>query len=68
MKSMRKHYENVISELRKELEQVTAERDKAISDLGSIGVGICKFCEHADGIFCNCEEQCVDKDQWKWKG
>lgn len=76
VKTMRKHCEQTIFELRKELEHVTAERDAAIADLKRIA--ICKFCANGcakkgracftcDNRECTCKS-CFGRRKWEWRG
>lgn len=68
VKAMRKHCEQTISELRKQLEHVTSERDKAVNDmdmLASFGCFPCEFCAKKH----NCSESGARDDckdfQWE---
>ena len=76
VKTMRKHCEKTIFELRKELEHVTAERDAAIADMKRIA--ICKFCANGcakkgracftcDNRECTCKS-CFGRRNWEWRG
>lgn len=76
VKTMRKHCEQAIFELRKELKHVTAERDAAIADMKRIA--ICKFCANGcvkkgracftcDNRECTCKS-CFGRRNWEWRG
>ncbi len=62
---MKREMHSEITALKKQLAEVTAERDKAVEDLRKAAQ--CDTCKHNGDIFCNAEA-CKDGDQWQWRG
>ena len=62
---MKREMHSEITALKKQLAEVTAERDKAVEDLRKAAQ--CDTCKHNGDIFCSAET-CKDGDQWQWRG
>lgn len=62
---MKRELHSEITSLKKQLAEVTAERDQAVADLRKAAQ--CDTCKHNGDIFCNAEA-CNDGDQWQWRG
>lgn len=62
---MKRELHSEITSLKKQLAEVTAERDQAVEDLRKAAQ--CDTCKHNGDMFCHAEA-CKDGDQWQWCG
>lgn len=72
MKQMLDKYQNeIVPELRKEIEKIAKERDAAISDMGTLAehrLNPCDVCKHLEPCDKPCERALQMDECFEWRG